>query len=201
MAPIVCLTVDVEDWYEGMEVLGHPMPRPSDARSGLEGLLGVLDGLDVAVTLFTIGNYAATVRKELAALAAGGHEIASHGPDHGRLPNESEGTRRMALPGPRDARGPRAAPGPGFPLAPLRHPARRGSSALTETCWSRPGFDYVSDTSCLGPTSPISELPVLLGGHRLAVGGGGYQRFLPSKLVHSAIEHAAGTCGLLLPLL
>ena len=28
VAHIVCLTVDVEDWYEGMETLGHPIPRP-----------------------------------------------------------------------------------------------------------------------------------------------------------------------------
>lgn len=191
MTPIVCLTVDVEDWYEGMEALGHPIPRPSDARSGLEALLGILDGLDVAVTLFTIGNYATTVRKELAALAAGGHEIASHGPDHGRLPNEAKGLGEWLCRGretledlvQRPVRGFRS---PRFDIPPAVGLSRfRG--LLVEA-----GFDYVSDTSCLGPTSPISELPVLQRGHRLAIGGGSYQRFLPSTLVHSSIEHATG---------
>ena len=191
LAPIVCLTVDVEDWYEGMEVLGHPIPRPDDARNGLEALQGLLEGLDVTVTLFTIGNYAATVRNELAVLAAGGHEIASHGPDHGRLPNEAKALGEWLCRGretledlvQRPVRGFRS---PRFDIPPAVGLARyRG--LLVEA-----GFDYVSDTSCLGPTSPISELPVLHGGHRLPVGGGSYQRFLPSTLVRSSIEHSTG---------
>jgi hypothetical protein len=191
VAPIVCLTVDVEDWYEGMGVLGHPIPRPDEARSGLEVLLGVLDGLDVAVTLFTIGNYAATVRTELAALAASGHEIASHGPDHGRLPNEakalvewlSRGREMLEDLVQRPVRGFRS---PRFDIPPAVGLSRfRG--LLVEA-----GFDYVSDTSCLGPASPISELPVLYRGHWLAIGGGSYQRFLPSTLVRSSIEQAPG---------
>ena len=28
MTATVCLTVDVEDWYDGMAVLGKPIPRP-----------------------------------------------------------------------------------------------------------------------------------------------------------------------------
>jgi hypothetical protein len=191
VTPIVCLTVDVEDWYEGMEVLGHPIPRPGDARSGLEALLEELDGLDVAVTLFTIGNYAATVRNELAALAAGGHEIASHGPDHGRLPNEAKSLGEWLRRGrevledlvQRPIRGFRS---PRFDIPPAVG-LSRFRNLLIEA-----GFDYVSDTSCLGPTSPISELPVLHRGHRLPIGGGSYQRFLPSALVRSSIEHATG---------
>ena len=40
------------------------------------------------MTLFVVGNYVPAVATELAALADGGHEIGSHGPDHGRLPED-----------------------------------------------------------------------------------------------------------------
>ena len=43
MTADVCLTVDVEDFYDGMAVLGQPFTRPADARSGLSGLLSLLD--------------------------------------------------------------------------------------------------------------------------------------------------------------
>ena len=42
MTTAVCLTVDVEDWYDGMAVLGEPVPRPDGARSGLDGLASLL---------------------------------------------------------------------------------------------------------------------------------------------------------------
>ena len=45
MTPPVCLTVDVEDWYDGMAVLGEPIPRPDGALSGLGGLAALLDGV------------------------------------------------------------------------------------------------------------------------------------------------------------
>ena len=40
----VCLTIDVEDWYDGMAVLGHPLPKPEAASSGLAALGRLLDG-------------------------------------------------------------------------------------------------------------------------------------------------------------
>ena len=90
MSNDVCLTVDVEDWYDGMAVLGEPIPRPTGATSGLSGLTTLLDGAGGSphVTLFVVGNYAASVKDELAELVARGHEVASHGPDHGRLPED-----------------------------------------------------------------------------------------------------------------
>ena len=93
MTTEVCLTVDVEDWYEGMAVLGEPIPRPDGARSGLSSLASLLaaDRGKAAVTLFVVGTYAEVAASELVDLAAAGHEIASHGPDHGRLPKEAAG--------------------------------------------------------------------------------------------------------------
>ena len=70
MTPEVCLTVDVEDWYDGMEVLGEPMARPADARSGLGGLAGHLasEPGSPRVTLFVVANYADRVADDLRAL-------------------------------------------------------------------------------------------------------------------------------------
>ena len=44
MMPEVCLSVDVEDWYDGMEVLGEPTPKPAGARSGLDVARFLLSG-------------------------------------------------------------------------------------------------------------------------------------------------------------
>ena len=44
MTTDVRLTVDVEDWYDGMRVLGAPFPRPEGASSGLSGLINLLGG-------------------------------------------------------------------------------------------------------------------------------------------------------------
>ena len=45
MSTDVCVTVDVEDFYDGMAVLGHDVARPPAAR-GLGGLASLLERLD-----------------------------------------------------------------------------------------------------------------------------------------------------------
>ncbi len=85
------MTIDVEDFYDGMAVLGHDVPRPPDL---VEELALLVDSLDAVpgkpkVTLFVVGNHVARIRPALATFAAAGHEIASHGPDHGRLPEDA----------------------------------------------------------------------------------------------------------------
>ena len=60
----------------------------------LAQLVERLDGLDCAagkpkVTLFVVGNHVDPIRPALATFASAGHEIASHGPDHGRLPDDT----------------------------------------------------------------------------------------------------------------
>ena len=191
MTTEVCLTVDVEDWYDGMAVLGEPFERPRGAASGLAGLATLLAsaGPGATATLFVVGGYVPTVRTELVELGALGHEIASHGPDHGRLPEapdvllewlrrgrdlvEQELQRRV-----RGFRSPRFDIPPSIGLAGFR-------DLLAEA-----GFDYVSDTACLGEASPIRELPVLTM-HRVPVGGGSYQRMLPGAVVSSLVRAAS----------
>ena len=89
MTTKVCMTVDVEDFYDGMAELGTAIARPTEARSGLAGLSSLL-GVDqkAVVTLFVVGNYAERVQSDLAELIARGHEVGSHGPDHGHLPED-----------------------------------------------------------------------------------------------------------------
>lgn len=187
MSATVCATVDVEDFYEGMAVLGAPVQGVAAVGDGLTSLVEELRALPSKpkITLFVVGSYASRVRSGLSACAHDGHEIASHGADHGRLPAEGlvDWLRRgremleqvLQLPV-RGFRSPRF----DVPSAGLR--AYR--EALAEA-----GFTYVSDTSCLGAQSPVAELPVLQW-RGVRVGGGSYQRVLPSTIVERAVEQA-----------
>jgi peptidoglycan/xylan/chitin deacetylase (PgdA/CDA1 family) len=165
--------------------------------SGLGGLTELLEASAQnrasTVTLFVVGNYVERVMPELATLASAGHEIASHGPDHGRVPAASAALHEwltkgrdkleQALQVPvRGFRSPRFDLPPGMSLA-----AYRGELAGA-------GFSYVSDTYTLGAASPLAELPVLRVG-RLPLGGGSYQRLLPSAAVIRAIASVASSNG------
>ena len=186
----VCLTVDVEDWYDGMAVLGEPLPRPEGARSGLEGLAAMLERTpgDPRVTCFVVGNYVPRVAGELADLAAAGHEIGSHGPDHGRLPENPAGLLDWLRRGRESAEDAVQRPVTGFRSPRFDVPASFGLDRYRDLV-AEAGFTYVSDTSRLGAASPVRELPVLVS-HGIPVGGGSYQRLLPVRAVTSAVEAA-----------
>jgi hypothetical protein len=192
MTTEVCLTVDVEDWYDGMAVLGVPTSRPEGAKSGLSGLVSRLEspGNDATVTLFVVGNYASTVRSELAELVAGGHEIASHGADHGRLPEDPVTLVDWLRRGRAVLEDLLQLPVRGFRSPRFDVPSAMGLARFRDLL-AEAGFSYVSDTSQLGPGSPIRELPVLIK-HRIPLGGGSYQRLLPSAVVSAVIDAAAG---------
>ena len=182
----VCMTVDVEDFYDGMAEIGEPLDRPLQTRSGLEGLAHRLERTSHAtVTLFVVGNYLDRVRTGLEQLLAAGHEVGSHGPDHGHLPEDQAklvewlrvGREMIEDRVQTSVRGFRS---PRFDI-PRTIELARYRQALAEA-----GFDYVSDRSLLGPGSPVRELPVL---HRFGypMGGGSYQRMLPAAAVDAAV--------------
>ena len=160
MSNPVCMTVDVEDFYDGMAALGHDVARPPGPAPGLAALLDRLQSQPKKpkVTLFVVGNYAASVRHDLAAFAAAGHEIASHGPDHGRLPGtgviEWLRTGRQIL---EDLLGVAVH---GFRSPRFDVPGEGGLEAYRNAL-AEAGYRYVSDTSVLGPRSPVREVPVL----------------------------------------
>lgn len=192
MTTEVCLTVDVEDWYDGMAVLGEPIARPKDARSGLSGLALLLgSGRDKStVTLFVVGNYAASVRPELADLVASGHEIASHGPEHGRLPENPAALLEWLRQGRAMVEDLVQVPVRGFRSPRFDVPQTLGLARYRDLL-AEAGFQYVSDTSRLGEGSPVQELPVLTL-HRFPIGGGSYQRLLPSAAISAALGSSSG---------
>ena len=188
----VCLTVDVEDWYDGMAVLGEPLPRPDGARSGLDGLSALLGSSagHPRVTLFVVGNYVPTVAHELVELAGQGHEVASHGPDHGRLPEDPDGLLDWLRRGRQTAEDAVQRPVLGFRSPRFDVPASMGLARFRDLI-AEAGFTYVSDTHRLGSASPVRELPVFVS-HRVPVGGGSYQRLLPRRAVTAAVDAADG---------
>jgi len=190
MTTEVCLTVDVEDWYDGMAVLGSPVVRPGGARSGLSGLAALLAAAEGGprVTLFVVGSYAASVRSELSALVDRGHELASHGPDHGRLPEDPAVLVDWLRSGRSMVEDLFQLPVRGF-RSPRFDTPRTLSLARYRDVLAEAGFEYVSDTSRLGGNPPVRELPVLTW-RRLPIGGGSYQRMLPGSAVTGAVGSA-----------
>jgi peptidoglycan-N-acetylglucosamine deacetylase len=188
----VCLTVDVEDWYDGMSVLGQATTRPPGALSGLSGLAARLRaaGGGASVTLFVVGNYATSVRAELADLVAAGHEIASHGPDHGRLPEDPAALVAWLRRGRAMIEDLLQVPVRGFRSPRFDVPAALGLDGYRDLL-AEAGFDYVSDTDRLGGRSPVGELPVLTR-YRVPIGGGSYQRLLPGAVVSAAVGSTEG---------
>jgi len=182
----VCLTIDVEDWYDGMAVLGHPVPRPPGTGSGLGRLLSILEPHDVRVTLFTVGNYAATVLGELRELLAAGHEIASHGPDHGRLPEDPKALVGWLRRGRQMLEDELQTPIRGFRSPRFDVPASMDLASY-RTLVAEAGFGYTSDTSSMDGAPAVAELPVLMRG-RLPIGGGSYQRLLPRSMVDASVR-------------
>ena len=81
MSAAPCLTIDVEDFYEGMATLGHVLDPPARPEPGLAALATVLADQPGRITTFVVGRHAEAAAPHLRALVAAGHEIASHGPD------------------------------------------------------------------------------------------------------------------------
>jgi peptidoglycan/xylan/chitin deacetylase (PgdA/CDA1 family) len=190
VSDVVCVTVDVEDFYDGMAVLGHHVERPSAVPRGLTSLLERLESQATKpkITLFVVGNYAPAVRHELAAFAAAGHEIASHGPDHGRLPHgEVVSWLRKGREALEDLLG---LPVRGFRSPRFDVPADGGLARYRDAL-AAAGYRYVSDASWLGPRSPIGEVPVL-SWRGIRIGGGSYQRLLPFSALTGAARHFPG---------
>lgn len=100
MRRVALLSMDVEDWHH-LEYFRHSPPEARGGGSMLDGVQRfrrVLDEEGVPGTFFWLGDVAAGRGAELREMAAAGHEVASHGPDHalltGRDPGEWAGELR-----------------------------------------------------------------------------------------------------------
>jgi polysaccharide deacetylase family protein (PEP-CTERM system associated) len=76
-------TVDLEDWYQGLEIdmnqWGHFLPR---IENGLEVLLDLCDEAGVHATFFVLGRQAEKTPEVIRRVASRGHEIGCHGYSH-----------------------------------------------------------------------------------------------------------------------
>jgi len=183
------MTVDVEDFYEGMAELGVPIDRPEGARNGLSGLASLLEGRDATITLFVVGNYAGRVSEDLEGLITRGHEIGCHGPDHGRLPEDPKQLVHWLRKGRTMVEDLVQRPVEGF-RSPRFDVPQSLELAVYRELLAEAGFSYVSDRHVLGRESPVRELPVLTR-HGYPLGGGSYQRLLPAAVVEAMVSRSS----------
>lgn len=183
----VSLTVDVEDWYDGMADVGHVMAPPAAGPSGLEALRELLAARPKArLTFFVVGKYCAEVHAELSALAADGHEMASHGPDHGSPPEEPDRLEDWLRRGREMVEEAVQQPVTGFRSPRFRVPQTM-SLHRYRNILAAAGYRYVSDRYIAGPGSAVRELPVFQW-RGVPLGGGSYQRLLPNVALKPVVE-------------
>jgi peptidoglycan/xylan/chitin deacetylase (PgdA/CDA1 family) len=183
-----CITVDVEDWYEGMAARGHSVDRPQTATRGLWLLARLLCERTERMTFFVVGTSITSNRDELRQLVAQGHEIASHGPVHTTPPSPRQGLVSWLKRG-RDAlEDAFQTPVRGFRSPNFARPPETSIAAFRNAI-AEAGFTYVSDTQ-QSAGSAVIELPVLTVG-RVRIGGGSYQRAISPTLVRLAADIAS----------
>jgi len=77
------VSIDVEDWYMGMDLPGASWDdRERRLDTGLELILSILEEHRVRATFFILGAVAEMHPKAVKKIADAGHEIASHGYSH-----------------------------------------------------------------------------------------------------------------------
>lgn len=205
------LSVDVEDWFQ-VGAFEDVISRDTWDRLPLrvtDNVLRVLDlfsQADVKATFFTLGWVAQRNGALIRRIADAGHEVASHGWDHARvftLDRKSFGAdlsrARKVL---EDASG--------QPVTGYRAPS---FSIDQRTPWAylelaEQGYAYSSSVAPVAhdhygwreaprfafnplPWHPLVEIPVttaMLGGRRVAAGGGGFFRVLPYAFSRWAIR-------------
>lgn len=205
------LSVDVEDWFQ-VGAFENVIAREAWDTLPLrvsDNVLRVLDlfaGADVKATFFTLGWVARRNPALMRRIADAGHEVASHGWDHARvhtLDRASFGAdiarARMVL---EDVTGTAVT---GY-RAPSFSIDQRTPWAYMEL--AEQGYAYSSSVAPVAhdhygwreaprfaftplPWHPLVEIPVttaILGGRRVAAGGGGFFRVLPYAFSRWAIR-------------
>src|ERR1041384_4871041 len=81
--PVNALTIDFEDWYQGLEIPVAEWHRfePRIVASGRR-LLRILDEAGVKATFFVLGRVAEEHPEVVREIAAAGHELGTHGYSH-----------------------------------------------------------------------------------------------------------------------
>ena len=77
------LTIDVEDWFEGIELDARDWDRFEPRLGiGMEALLSLLESERIRATFFVLGSVAQRHPQLVKRIAAEGHEVATHGLTH-----------------------------------------------------------------------------------------------------------------------
>lgn len=205
------LSVDVEDWFQ---VGAFEKVIDRDDWDGLAlrvednvlRILDLFDAADVKATFFTLGWVAKRQGAIIRRIVERGHELASHGYDHGRVFNfdrkQFAGDIKLARMILEDVGGVKIS---GY-RAPSFSIDRRTPWAYMEL--AEQGYAYSSSVAPIVhdhygwreaprfafkplPWSDLVEIPVttaILGGKRVAAGGGGFFRVLPYAFSRWAIR-------------
>ncbi|WP_301749345.1 XrtA system polysaccharide deacetylase [uncultured Erythrobacter sp.] len=205
------LSVDVEDWFqvgafENVIARGEWDSIKTRVEDNVYRVIDLFAEADVSATFFTLGWVAKRHPNMIRRIADAGHELASHGYDHARVftmdrPGFAEDIRKartiiedcsgVAVTGYRapsfsiDSRTPWA-------FAELAEQGYAYSSSVAPVAHDHYGWPEAPRFAFKPlPWSPMIELPVttaMLGGRRVAAGGGGFFRVLPYAFSRWAIR-------------
>lgn len=212
------LSVDVEDWFqvgafENVIARGEWDSIRTRVEDNVYRIIDLFAEADVRATFFTLGWVAKRHPEMIRRIAEAGHEIASHGYDHARVFTFDRKTFAA------DIRKARAIleDCAGVAVTGYRAPSfsidQRTPWAFAEL--AEQGFTYSSSVAPVVhdhygwpeaprfafrplPWSSLVELPVttaMLGGRRVAAGGGGFFRVLPYGFSRWAIRQVNRTEG------
>jgi polysaccharide deacetylase family protein (PEP-CTERM system associated) len=98
MSPLNAFTIDLEDWYHGIEQPFESWDRFEDRiRIGTDKLLEILNETETCATFFVLGWIANKHPTLIRTIAESGHEIATHGYDHEKFYHIDRGRLRQTL--------------------------------------------------------------------------------------------------------
>ncbi|HTV46348.1 MAG TPA: XrtA system polysaccharide deacetylase [Stellaceae bacterium] len=206
------MTIDVEDYFQ-VEAFAATIDRrdwdrlPSRVERNVCRLLDLLAEAEVEATFFTLGGIVRRHPQLARRIVAGGHELASHGTDHGRVDRQSRAAFRADI---RDSKhiledaggvavhGYRA---PTFSIgratlwahAILAEEGYRYSSSvypIRHDLYGSPGAPRAAFAPCSGIIEvPLTAVP--LCGLDVPASGGGYFRLFPYPLTRWLLRRAS----------
>jgi polysaccharide deacetylase family protein (PEP-CTERM system associated) len=208
--PDHAFTVDLEEWFHGIELDPADWPTTSRLQVGLDRLLELLDRHQTKATFFVLGAVAERFPRVVADLAEQGHEIACHGHCHEFIYRQSPETFREDVRRSRDAIGDAV----GFHPRGYRAPyfSVRRDSLWALDVLADEGFTYDSSIFPVknyrygipdAPATPhvirdgehpLHEIPLTparLFGTNIPFAGGAYLRILPWWFLRAVWKRAA----------
>jgi polysaccharide deacetylase family protein (PEP-CTERM system associated) len=191
-------TVDLEEWFHGIELQPHEWPDGTRLDKGLDPLLELLDRHSVRATFFVLGEVAMRQSSVVHDIATAGHEIACHGHVHEFVYKQTPGEFRDDLARARDAIAHACSVVPTSYRAPyfsITEASRWALDILVEEGFTTdssifpvsndrygipdaPMVPHTIDTAG-GPLLEIPMRPLEIFGRRVPFSGGAYLRILP----------------------